>query len=460
MSIEENGHTNGEMEEVSARHDSTAEQSFDELARGFSTGTVPRRKALRMLAASLFGGALVAVPAVAVAAPGSPKPGGTGCPKPGQIRDPQTGKGQCICGPGFQTCNDKSCIEESRCGPGQTPNLTTCQCECASGKVFCGGRCIDDPDCGADQILVADANGQCSCECRNENLVIGNNGTCECPNSCGPNELQNTTTCACDQCQSGFTRCTNGTTTTCVANCPSDQVLNSNCSCECRNVNQEIVGGQCVCTNTAFAANCSATGGTFNPNTCRCNCPATTAENNQGFCVCPANAATAACTGSGGELDETCGCTCPSGKVLNASGQCECITTDFTTACTGSGGQLTATCGCTCPQGKTANTSGECVCNTVCTGGTVDPATCVCTCPEGQTVNASGQCVSNCGATAASNCSGSGGTFNSTTCVCTCAPPRTTLNTAGECVCPGNQHFCAPTPGQPNGECKPASKAC
>src|SRR5919112_907502 len=96
MSIEENGYTNGENGKVASREDSTAEHSFDELARGVSTGTIPRRKALRMLAASLFGGALVAAPAgMALAAP---KPGGTGCPVAGQTRNTTNGKCECPTG--------------------------------------------------------------------------------------------------------------------------------------------------------------------------------------------------------------------------------------------------------------------------------------------------------------------------------------------------------------------------
>src|SRR5687768_16385946 len=107
MSIEENGHTNSENGEGSARHDSTAEHSFDDVARGVATGTVTRGKALRVVVASLFGGAFVATAGAAGAAP---KPGGTGCPKPGQVRDPAN-KGQCVCASGLTTCVNKSCID-------------------------------------------------------------------------------------------------------------------------------------------------------------------------------------------------------------------------------------------------------------------------------------------------------------------------------------------------------------
>src|SRR5919107_1423850 len=117
MSIEENGHTNSENGEGASREESTAEHSFDELARGLGTGTVPRRKALRMLAASLFGGVLVAAPAgVAWAAPKPPQPGGSkGCPT-GQIR--VDGTCQCPTDPCPIT--------------GQTRNAQ-CQCECPAG---------------------------------------------------------------------------------------------------------------------------------------------------------------------------------------------------------------------------------------------------------------------------------------------------------------------------------------
>src|SRR3712207_3596339 len=128
MSVEENGHRNGENGEVSTREDSTAEHRFDDLARGVSTGTVPRRKALRMLAVSLFGGAAAA--GFGLVAPmgagAQPRQGGQGCPLPGQVRR----GGRCVCPQGTTEC-DNRCVN-NQCSGGRTFNAATCQCECAN----------------------------------------------------------------------------------------------------------------------------------------------------------------------------------------------------------------------------------------------------------------------------------------------------------------------------------------
>jgi hypothetical protein len=44
------------------------EHSFDELARGLASGTLSRRKALRLMGAALVGSALASIPGVALAA--------------------------------------------------------------------------------------------------------------------------------------------------------------------------------------------------------------------------------------------------------------------------------------------------------------------------------------------------------------------------------------------------------
>src|SRR5215211_6024266 len=115
MSIEEN-----RSRVESSREDHTGTSTFDSAARGLADGSVSRGKALRMLAASLFGGALLAAPGTAMAASG-PKPGGTGCNKPGQIRQ----GGKCVCNPNepLVTCTSGSgdirCVDQNACGGGQ-----------------------------------------------------------------------------------------------------------------------------------------------------------------------------------------------------------------------------------------------------------------------------------------------------------------------------------------------------
>src|SRR5215212_1888697 len=110
MSIEEN-----RSRVESSREDYTGASTFDSAARGLADGSVSRGKALRMLAASLFGGALVAAPGTAMAAPGGPKPGGTGCAKPGEIR--VNGKCQCNTAEGLITCGPNNrCVDPNTCG--------------------------------------------------------------------------------------------------------------------------------------------------------------------------------------------------------------------------------------------------------------------------------------------------------------------------------------------------------
>jgi hypothetical protein len=57
MSVEGNG-----SRAESFREDHTGTSTFDSAARGLADGFVSRGKALRMLAASLFGGTLAAIP--------------------------------------------------------------------------------------------------------------------------------------------------------------------------------------------------------------------------------------------------------------------------------------------------------------------------------------------------------------------------------------------------------------
>jgi hypothetical protein len=110
--------------------DHTGEHSFDELARGLVTGSVSRRKALRLMGAALLGGALASIPGVALAAP---------CPS-GQTLCPERGVRPFCCegvcckgggGPGF-------------CCPAQSP-----QCCKARGQTACcdtGTICCLTPD--------------------------------------------------------------------------------------------------------------------------------------------------------------------------------------------------------------------------------------------------------------------------------------------------------------------------
>src|SRR5919199_1729481 len=94
--------------------------SFDELAIGLSSGTVSRRRALRLFGSAILGGALASIPTVAGAKP-----------KPGKCHK----DAQCPVG---TTCQNGECLTPQGCQPGET---------------LCAGQCVDlssDPEnCGA-----------------------------------------------------------------------------------------------------------------------------------------------------------------------------------------------------------------------------------------------------------------------------------------------------------------------
>jgi hypothetical protein len=65
------------------------DHSLDELARGLASGNLSRRKALKLMGATLVGGALASIPGIALAEP-KLKPDGAKCK-----RDSQCQSGQC-----------------------------------------------------------------------------------------------------------------------------------------------------------------------------------------------------------------------------------------------------------------------------------------------------------------------------------------------------------------------------
>jgi hypothetical protein len=377
MSVEENGHRNGEIEEVSTREDSTAEHSFDDLTRSLATATVPRRKALRTLAAALFGGAFFAAPAIAVAAP---KPGGTGCSKPGEIR--VNGKCECNTAEGLITCgSNKRCVDPNTCGGGQRVNTDTCKCECInSDETLCPGtgQCMSNV-CPTGAVL--NTSGQsCSCQCSNPDKVIVGEGTpsaaCACKTSitcAGTGEVIDPDTCRCG-CP------TTGLTVRCRGNCylPCDEGFvrdDATCLCEPRigcGPGTCQSGASCVQGNSPTA--CGANG-----DACiTCDEPA--AGSNQ-VAVC-----------NGGQ----CGFECASGfKACGTGATATCIAN--TACCTAAdcpavtNGQATCTdgvCGFTCNSGSPCG-SACCASGQTCTNGTCQTTS---TCrTRGQSCNSGSQ---------------------------------------------------------------------
>jgi Stigma-specific protein, Stig1 len=89
------------------------DHSFDELTRGLASGSLSRRKALRLMGGLLVGGALASVPGVAWA------------------DDARCPEGQTRCGD--RCVNLKT--NERHCG--------SCRNRCGSTQTCCGGRCVN-----------------------------------------------------------------------------------------------------------------------------------------------------------------------------------------------------------------------------------------------------------------------------------------------------------------------------
>jgi hypothetical protein len=337
MSIEENG-----SRVESSREDHTGTSTFDSAARGLADGSVSRGKALRMLAASLFGGALVAAPAaVAVAAP---KPGGTGCPKPGEIR--VNGKCQCNTAEGLITCGPSDrCVDPNACGGGQHVDPDTCKCVCDNpGETLCPGtgNCISNA-CPEGAFLETSGES-CSCQCRNPGKEIDTiQGKCVCtPVTCagGELEVQDPDTCAC-VCAPATVRCGGE----CVAECLEGFVL-KNCECveevTCAGVCTE---GCCDSTNICRGGDSNTACGTTG--TCTdCTQTANTKVCVNGECrQCAANAdcgANQQCVNNVCENVVTPPPTCPAGRCAGGPNPVNCGTV---AGCVCQGSGANSTCG-------------------------------------------------------------------------------------------------------------------
>ena len=255
------------MSEQESRYRQT-ESSLDELAKGLATGTLSRRKALRMMGAAMVGGALASIPGVAWAA----KPGGcaSGVTCKGKCcavgaTCAKGARGGCACPAGQAACSG-ACVSlttNQNCGScaNACSGGKTCQggvCACPQGQTECGGVCRDlatdvancglcGSACGTGQSCVG---GQCACPSGQE-LCPGNN---TCVQNCPSGQTLNVTTCQCENvvCQPGTT-----------IGCPSGQAC-------CPNATPE---GTPACTSCGFCVTCqSQKGSYFNPDTCQCEC--------------------------------------------------------------------------------------------------------------------------------------------------------------------------------------------
>jgi hypothetical protein len=147
------------------------ELSLDELAKGLASGNLSRAKALKLMGATLVGGALASIPGIAWA---KPKPNGVKCNHNHQCASELCVDGVCgpactpnteACTSGTQCCSGNckggtcvaSCIPPSAtlCTPGSCPSACFCGSE-PSGAQYCGRSvtstsCVTSCDCPTGQ---------------------------------------------------------------------------------------------------------------------------------------------------------------------------------------------------------------------------------------------------------------------------------------------------------------------
>ena len=167
----------------------TTNRYFDELTRALASGSISRRKALRLMGAALVGGTLASFPGVAWAAKGGgggrsscahfcQSLFGSSTPEEEECVSQGT-KGQ---GPCF------TCTTQTGCGPnftkptctvtGQTYNCSTCQCECPSGQEVCGGSCATTCCTPNGEPCTEQTASQC-CSGNCSTNAVGNGICCE-----------------------------------------------------------------------------------------------------------------------------------------------------------------------------------------------------------------------------------------------------------------------------------------
>jgi hypothetical protein len=174
--------------------DATDASSFDDLAKGLASGTLSRRKALRMLGAAVVGGALASFPGMAWAAKPAGCPSGVKCKGQCCAVGATCAKGAggaCACPTGQIVCGG-ACVTNTCPKPGEAFNPVTCQCECSStGEVLCNGACVSNT-CSGDTVF--DPN-TCQCECPTGQVLCDNACVSD---VCEAGQTFNQSTCQCE----------------------------------------------------------------------------------------------------------------------------------------------------------------------------------------------------------------------------------------------------------------------
>jgi hypothetical protein len=217
------------------------ERSFDALARGLANGSLSRRKALRLLGATLVGSALASIPGVSLAKPppGTCKDVGfkcaanTECCSKNCIKNPQGNGKICGCPTGQTLCNNNNgCLS---CNAPKVPNATTCQCEC-----------LPNPACTASGGTV-------------------NSSTCKCGN-CPTGKVLSTDNLQCVQCNNAndcpapTDQCQKATCTNNVCGFAADEGKSCNDHNPCTENDTCNAAGLCAGTQITGCVGCSSNG--------------------------------------------------------------------------------------------------------------------------------------------------------------------------------------------------------
>jgi hypothetical protein len=284
--------------EATNRDDTISERSFDDLAKGLASGSVSRRRALKMMSGALVGGLLASIPGVAFAhhRPDHTGVGGGGCPSG------VTCRGQCC--PVGASCAGRGRNQACACPTGQTVcggactdlatdvlNCGSCGNACATGVSCAGGQC-SVVVCEEDQNLCPSTN-TCMNRCQTFDPELGvpftdaifNPTTCQCecqPGSTNISDYEPETLCcpdaqACggDCCPEGY-GCANPEFKQCEPFCTGA----TNCCCSCTyrdNTTGNFVSGTCDSASTLSYEQCQQQ--------CETNAPPNTTTETSHFCA-------------------------------------------------------------------------------------------------------------------------------------------------------------------------------
>jgi hypothetical protein len=140
-----------EVRVISTREDTTEEYSFDALAKGLASGTISRRKALKLAGAAILGGGLLAFGPTreAEAAECGNRPGCSrrcrnrrGC-RCVRVRSAEGTNVRCV----RPCCLNQACDTNAQCGSGELCMVTGCcpQDEQAGRLGVCVKQCPQEP---------------------------------------------------------------------------------------------------------------------------------------------------------------------------------------------------------------------------------------------------------------------------------------------------------------------------